>query len=82
MSKLDMTETKLTGINLEKEILNRAKSTQTLVVQTLPDTLTVTQDQYDSLSTSKLTGLGKVYVNKESIFAGGGVFNTMEIEIK
>lgn len=46
---LDITDCKLKGADLRKEIADRVKDTQRVLITTLPDTLLLTQEQYDIL---------------------------------
>jgi hypothetical protein len=76
MNVLDITDTKLKGEELKKEIWNRVKETQRLVIQTLPDVLRMTQDQFDELKPD----MDLMYQSNLHLYKTPD--NVMEVEVK
>lgn len=49
MKEIDITDCKLKGAALKQEIIDRVKATQSVIIQTLPNVLILTKEQYKDL---------------------------------
>lgn len=75
--ELDITHWRQKGADLHTEIVNAVKSTQSVIIQPLPNILTMTQAQYDSLLLLK--NMPEMYQSKERFYYTP--LNVMEVRV-
>jgi hypothetical protein len=78
MTELNITDCKLKGDALRQEIVDRVKATQSVIIQTLPDMLVLTKEQYQELEDD--SEMLPMYASKSGVYMTSE--NVMEVSIK